>query len=270
MRELPFILRSGGRLAEWLLLGLLALFLLLPLIPLVLWSLAGHWPWPEVWPPQWSGKSWAYLFSTTGRAWEGLLNSWLVACLTLVFNLLLGVPAARTLAMRRFRGWGWLFGLFLAPLFVPFTVTVMGMHLWMSRWPGEFLFISVAIAHVLPTLPYFIAILWYQYRLLGGRLQEAARTLGASSWQIFRWVELPLLWPGLAMGSVLVVLISLSQYITTWVASGGTLLTLPLLMFPFASSGKASLVAVYSLWYMWPVLCLYLVYLWAAGRTSGK
>ncbi len=198
------------------------------------------------------------------------MNSWAVAGLTLFFNLVLGLPAARTLALRSFRGKRWLFGLFLAPLFVPFTVTVMGMHLWISRWPGEFLHLKVALAHLLPTLPYFIALLWYQYRLLGGHLQEAARTLGAHSWQIFRWVELPLLWPGLAMGSLLVALISLSQYIITWVASGGMLLTLPLLMFPFASSGKASLVAAYSLWYIWPVLCLYVIYLWGAERPEKR
>ena len=50
------------------------------------------------------------------------------------------------------------------------------------------------------------------------------------------------------------------QYLPTWIMSGGTLMTLPLIIFPFASSGNASMVAVYCLWFFVPVIVLVLIY----------
>jgi putative spermidine/putrescine transport system permease protein len=55
-------------------------------------------------------------------------------------------------------------------------------------------------------------------------------------------------------------IISMSQYLPTWIMSGGTLLTLPLIIFPFASNGNASLVSAYSLLFFVPILLLVVVY----------
>ncbi|GAB7387834.1 ABC transporter permease subunit [Bacillaceae bacterium] len=242
--------------AAWGLLLLFAVLLVLPLVPLVLWSLAKDWQWPSLLPERWGVDAWRYVFSPSGKAWEGMFHSWIVALLTLLFNLLLGFPAARALAQRDFFGRGIVFALLLSPLFIPYLVSVMGLHALILPLNGIPVHVRVALAHVIPTLPYFIAVLWFRFRLLGTKLQEAARSLGASTWQIFFWVELPQMYPALALASVLVALISLSQYLPTWIMSGGTLLTLPLLIFPFAGEGNAAIVAAYSLWFMWPILAL--------------
>lgn len=259
------VLTRGG-LALWIVL------LLLPLIPLFLWSLTAYWPWPSLWPFRWSTDAWQYLLSPGGRAWEGLYNSLAVAGLTWLFNLLLGIPAARVLAQRVFPGRGPVFALVLMPLFVPSTVAVMGLYTLFIPLSGTSPYLGVSLSHVLPTLPYFVAALWYQFRLLGTDLGEAARNLGANPWQVFWWVEFPQILPGLLLASLLVFLISLSQYVPTWIMSGGTLLTLPLLIYPFAESGNASVVAAYSVWFFWPILLLlgaYSLLRWRWGRVGG-
>ncbi|WP_071396534.1 ABC transporter permease [Bacillus tuaregi] len=238
----------------------MSLFIILPFISVIIWSFTKLWPWPELFPKQWNLDSWHYLFSPSGRALEALTNSLLVAGITVLLNILLGFPAAKALSQKSFTGKGGVFIVLLSPLFIPLTVSVMGLHHLSLHFDFLSDYISVALVHSLITMPYFIVMLWYQFNQLGGKLQEAALSLGAGGWKIFIWIELPLLLPALLLSCLLVVVISMSQYLPTWIMSGGTLMTLPLIIFPFASSGNASIVAVYSLWFFVPVILLVLVY----------
>jgi putative spermidine/putrescine transport system permease protein len=248
------------RIFAWLFFILMSLFIVLPFITIILWSFTKLWPWPQLIPTRISLDSWKYLFSPSGRAPEGLFNSLMVAGLTVLFNILLGFPAAKTLSHHPFRGKGMVFALLLSPLFIPMTVSVMGLHHWSVRMDFMNDYFSISIAHTLITLPYFIVMIWYQYNQLGVKMQEAARLLGANSWRIFLWIEWPFLIPALLLSCLLVVVISMSQYLPTWIMSGGTLMTLPLIIFPFASSGNASMVAVYCLLFFVPVLLLVFIY----------
>lgn len=249
---------------------ILTLFLVLPFIPLIVWSFTKQWPWPLLLPEKWSLDSWNYLFSVSGRAGAGLLNSWIVASLTLCGNLLLGIPAARGLAQNEIKGKKVIFTILLAPMFIPYTVSIIGMHDFAIRFDFLNEYISVALAHLLVTLPYFIATIWFQFRLIGNKLQEAAFSLGASKWKIFIWIEAPLLIPSVLLGSFLVIVISFSQYLPTWIMSGGTLQTIPLVIFPFANSGNSSIVAAYSLLFFIPILFLLLVYYLLLRINSRK
>lgn len=249
-----------GRSVNSIVMVILSLFLFLPFIPLLVWSFTKRWPWPLFLPRKMSLESWHYLFSTSGMAMEALNNSLIVAMFTLALNLLIGVPAARALSQNEFRGKKIVFGILLSPLFIPYTVSIFGMHDFSLRM--EFLnqYISVALGHFIVTLPYFITSIWFQFRLIGAKMQEAARMLGANEWKIFWWIEFPLILPAILLGSLLVIIISLSQYLPTWIMSGGTLLTLPLVIFPFAESGNSSIVSTYSLWFCMPIVCLLLIY----------
>ncbi|MBM4762964.1 spermidine/putrescine ABC transporter permease [Bacillus sp. B15-48] len=238
----------------------MCLFITLPFFSLLIWSFTKLWPWPELFPAKLSLDSWRYLFSPSGRAFEGLFNSIIIAIITVCFNIVLGFPAARTLSQQAFNGKGLIFALLLSPLFIPMTVSVMGLHHLAIRMDFLPTFVGVVLTHTIITLPYFIVMLWYQFNLLGFKLQEAAKSLGASRWKVFLWVELPLVIPAILVASLLVIVISMSQYLPTWIMSGGTLMTLPLIIFPFANSGNASIVAVYSIWFFVPVIFLVLIY----------
>jgi putative spermidine/putrescine transport system permease protein len=248
------------RLLIWCFFILMSLFILLPFISIILWSFTKLWPWPELLPKRISLDSWKYVFSPSGRAVEGLFNSLIIAGLTVVFNLVIGFPAAKTLSHHQFKGKGLVFALLLSPLFIPMTVSIMGLHHLSIRMDFMNDYFSISFTHTLITLPYFIVMIWYQYNRMGVKMQEAARLLGANSWRIFLWIELPLLIPALLLASLLVVVISMSQYLPTWIMSGGTLMTLPLIIFPFASSGNASMVAVYCLLFFVPVLIMVFIY----------
>lgn len=252
--------KRSATLFSWGFLILIIVFLMVPFIPLIIWSVTKYWPWPFLLLQDFTWDSWTYIFSPSGRGLEGLGNSILIALFTLAINLVLGIPAARVLAQREFVGKVLVFLIFLSPLFVPFTASMIGMYSFSIDINFFNEYVRVTLAHVLITIPYFIATVWYQYKSLGTNMQEAAKSLGASVWQIIFWIELPQLFPALSLASVFVFIISLSQYLPTWIMSGGTMLTLPVIIFPFASSGDASIVAAYSLWFFVPIICSVIIH----------
>jgi putative spermidine/putrescine transport system permease protein len=87
-------------------------------------------------------------------------------------------------------------------------------------------------------------------------LEHQARTLGAGPIRAFLTVGLPVAVPGILTGGLFVFLISWSQYALTLLIGGGRVLTLPLLLFAFASAGDLSVTAALSLVFLAPAVVI--------------
>lgn len=85
------------------------------------------------------------------------------------------------------------------------------------------------------------------YNTLSIDWEDQARMLGAGPLSRFRHVVLPHLLPGIAAGASLSILISLSQYLITFIIGSGQVVTLPILLFPFISGGDPAIASAYSL-----------------------
>ncbi len=82
--------------------------------------------------------------------------------------------------------------------------------------------VLIAMVHVM--VPYAVLTLYANMRGIDGGLVSAARSLGASRWQAFRMVFLPLTVPGLVGAGLLVFILSLGFYITPALLGGGKVL----------------------------------------------
>ena len=138
---------------------LLIVGVLLPLLSQVIWSFAGSWFFPALWPQQWGVKAWRYLLSPSSQVGEALLNSTLLACTVVCLAVLIGLPAARVLGLYHFRGKQWITWLITAPLFVPTLVVIMGIHILFIRYNLADTFLGVVLVHLIPALPYFILVM---------------------------------------------------------------------------------------------------------------
>jgi putative spermidine/putrescine transport system permease protein len=250
--------------------ALWALLAILPVVPLVIWSAAFAWRWPDLLPAQWSSRAWRYVFSPTTRIHPGLTGSVTVALLTTVAALVIGAPAGIAIGRLTFRGKRAIELLLLAPFIVPGLVVTMGIQIVFIHLRLADTVRGVVLAHLMPALPYVIVSVASVAANLGAQAEEQARSLGATPWQAFAHVTVPLLRPGLAVGGLFAFLVSWSQYTSTLIIGGGKVQTLPLLVYTFTRSGDNPIAAALALLFVAPaIVALVLVTRLLRGRQAA-
>jgi putative spermidine/putrescine transport system permease protein len=226
---------------------LLLMIITLPLVSLVLGAFTLRMPWPMLLPESWSLRAWEYIVSSTSGTGEAVLASLSIAAVVTVINITLAIPVADALARYSFVGKTWIEVLLYAPIIIPAFVSVMGMHMTFIRLGLTETTFGVVLAHVSPSLPYMIRALMISFGTLGFEWEEQGRMLGAKRMQRLRYIVLPHILPGIIAGAGLSMLVSLSQYLITFLVGGGQVVTIPILLFPFASGGDPAIAAAYTL-----------------------
>ena len=262
--------RSGARLwtgFRFLSAGLLLIWLVLPLLPLAIWSFAKGWFFPDLLPRRWGLHAWDYVFSDTAGLFDSLGQSLVIALVVVLISALVGLPAGRALGLYQFRGKQLVELIILAPLIVPGIAVVMGLH---SLFIGLGLtnnLAGVMLVHLIPTLPYMVLVMAGVFANYDIAFEQQARALGASRIQVWLFIMLPSVLPGLIAGSLFAFLVSWSQYILTLMIGGGRVITLPLLLFNFANAGRHDITGALALVYILPGVIILLI---MAGYLSGR
>lgn len=166
-----------------------------------------------------------------------------VACIAVPANALFGLAAAWLVAHYEFRGKAWLEALIDLPFSVSpvvaglMYVLVFGAHGWLGAWLSAhgiqviFALPGLVLATVFVTFPFVARELIPVMQAQGGEEELAARTLGASGWQIFVRVTLPRIRWALLYGVLLCNARSMGEFGAVSVVSGhlpGVTNTLPL------------------------------------------
>ena len=129
---------------------------------------------------------------------------------------------------RRFKGGAFLFYLTVASLIVPSILVSLGIGLLfrilgiLPAW-----YSSAFGAHLTWTLPFGLLIMFAVFNRFNKSYEEAARDLGATSWQTFRHVVLPIILPSLIGVGLFGFTLSYDEFARTLMTSG-TFNTLPL------------------------------------------
>lgn len=248
----------------------LIIWLVLPLLPLAIWSVARGWYFPDILPLQWTLAPWQFALSERSGILSSLGLTTAIALATTFLSILVGVPAGRALGLYSFRGKQVVELLILAPTIVPGIAVALGIH---STFIGLGLTNSIAgvvLVHLVPTLPYMVLVMSGIFSNYDPRVESQARSLGASGWQTFWHVSLPAILPGIMVGGLFAFLVSWSQYILTLLIGGGRVVTLPLLLFSFATSGRNDLAGAIGMIYILPgVLILLVTSRYLSGRNRA-
>ena len=152
----------------------------------------------------------------TGEEWTVVLLSLRVGAVAMAVTLPIAFALAWLLARKRFGGKILLEALVYLPLVVPPVVTGWVLLLAfgpagpiggpLDRWLGVsvlFRWTGAAIAAGVMALPLTVRAMRLSIEAVDRRLENAARTLGAGPWRVFRTVTLPLSVPGILAGAVL-------------------------------------------------------------------
>lgn len=165
-----------------------------------------------------------------------------------------GLPLAWVLARVELPGRRLLRALVLVPLVLPPVVGGVALLLAFGRrglvgqplddWFGitlPFTTAGAVLAEAFVALPFLVITAEAAFRGTDRRYEDAARTLGASRWTVFRRVTLPLTWPALAAGAVLAWARALGEFGATITFAGNTperTTTIPLQVYLLLESGQ--------------------------------
>ena len=158
-----------------------------------------------------------------GAVW----NSFSIAAIVTVIDILVGLPMAWIMVRRDFKGKKWLDTLLDMPL--AFPTAVLGISVVMF-WgapegitiPGLGLdlspYVMLLFLHIIFTYPYMVRSLSGILEQIDVNYETAAMTLGASKWTAVRTITIPLFRAGLATGFILCFARSLSETGGTYIA----------------------------------------------------
>jgi molybdate transport system permease protein len=167
--------------------------------------------------------------------------------LATVFSVALGLPLAWIQARVEFPGKRLLRAVTTLPIVLPPVVAGVALLVvfgrrglvgaWLDQWFGirlPFTVAGAALAETFVAMPFFVLTMEAALRAVDPRLEDAARTLGASRRTVFRHVTLPLVRPSLQAGAVLAWARALGEFGATITFAGnvpGRTQTLPLAVY---------------------------------------
>lgn len=219
------------RLAGSALIVLLYAFLLIPLVAVVAASLTAG-DFMRV-PPEGLSLRWFAGFFQRGDLVEALLMSLQIAVVTTLVTGAVALMAAlgSQALSRRLATW-FQIGMTL-PLLIPELLTAIGLLFFLYRIGLGKTVLGLQIGHIVMAFPYCYVSVAAALRQIDPALDDASGSLGASGWQTFRRVTLPLAMPGLVMGAVFAFITSVDLYTVSLLLKpiGGN--TLPLALFDF-------------------------------------
>ena len=182
--------------------------------------------------------AWAAVLGDPFYLWF-LGKTLMVAAVTTALAALLGYPPAYLLATSQVRAKGLLLLLIILPFWISYIIRTMSwinilgasgaineglIALGVISEPLPLLFnqMAVILGLVHFVLPFMILNIYVALEGLDPSLADAARSLGASPWEAFLRVTLPLSLPGLAAGSLISFLLAAGSYVTPAILGGPT------------------------------------------------
>lgn len=158
-----------------------------------------------------------------GRFGQAAWNSLTIALMAATAATLIATAAALAMVKGgRFRGRTASFALINLPLMVPEVVTAVALLIFFTTVGLTTGYGTILIAHVTFCIPFAYLPIRARLESMDLTLERAAADLYATPWKTFRFITLPLLWPGILAGLMLAFVISLDDVvITNFVKSGG-------------------------------------------------
>ncbi|HZO05833.1 MAG TPA: ABC transporter permease [Solirubrobacterales bacterium] len=195
-------------------------------------------------------------------ATTAILNSVKVATIVMAVSLVLGTLAAWGLTRIPFRGRALVAGVHGAVLVVPWLIIGVAGLIFFSQIEWELSLTTIVLMHIVVTFPLVVAIVSAGLVRFNRSIEEAAIDLGASQWQMLRYVVLPQIAPSLAASAIFAFAWSFNNFEISFF-TGGFEQTFPVWVFgvlrhssnlPIVNAASTviaavQVVVVFALWY---------------------
>ena len=173
---------------------------------------------------------WYHEFLVNHDLRSALETSAIVAALSSLVAVFLGLLASIALVRRRFRGKAAVSALLLSPLVIPYVVFGISLLILFHQAGIPRSILTVVIGHAVISLPYTILVLVPRLAQIDVSLEEAAMDLGASRVRTYRSVIFPLILPAVLSAFLIAFTTSFDEYaVASFVI--GTRATFPIYLY---------------------------------------
>ena len=225
----------GTRIVLWAWAGLIFLFLWTPLAIMGVYAFnsSNIQSWPIAgFTTKWFSQAW-----DDPEVRDALWLSLRAGLLATAVALILGSLAAFGLSRAKFFGRDSISFLFILPIALPGIITGLALNSFFVIGGISFSLWTIVIGHAT-----FCVVIVYnnviaRLRRTSGSFFEASADLGATGFQTFRFVTLPVIGTALIAGGLLAFALSWDEIVVTYVTAGAQN-TLPLLIYGFIRQGQ--------------------------------
>jgi putative thiamine transport system permease protein len=219
-------------------------FIVLSLVGLIMWSLAGFWRFPAAIPDQFVLSHFKFALMHMSNP---LLNTLSIGLVTTLFAITITLLCLESEQLNDKKISRFTRFIIYLPLLVPSIAFLFGL-VWLQQLTNnQAAFFNVATTHLLFVLPYVFLSLASSYRQLDPRFAYVAASLGATPQKVFFQVKLPQLFAPILIATALGLAISFGQYLPTLLAGGGRIDTITTEAVAFANGASRRTSAVYAL-----------------------
>ncbi|WP_430069186.1 molybdate ABC transporter permease subunit [Paenibacillus naphthalenovorans] len=214
--------------------------------------------------------------------WSPIGLSLQVAMLSSIVVAVLGVGAAWWMSRRSFKGKTLLETAFMLPLVLPPTVVgflllvMLGRKSWIGRFfewlfdaPVVFSWWAAVVASIVVAFPLVYQTMKTGYASVDRDLEDAGRSIGASEWQVFRYITLPLTFRSLVTAYILGFARGLGEFGATLMIAGnipGKTQTIPTAIYVAVDAGYTAMAWAWT----GAIILISFIMLLFTGRISKK
>jgi len=152
-------------------------------------------------------------------------NSLLIGLVASLVSTVLGTMAGVALHRYRLR---LLPVLVLTPIAIPEILMGVSLLIFFVLLNFTLGLLSVMLAHIAFCIGFVAIVVRSRLAGMDESLTEAARDCGATPWEAFRYVTLPLIMPGVIAGALMAFTLSIDDFVITFFTAGAGTTTLPL------------------------------------------
>jgi len=156
-------------------------------------------------------------------------NTMIVSSATSFIAIVLGTLASLGLTRHRSRLGNAVLPLLMLPVSLPALFLGIALLTYFSLLRMQLSLFTVTIGHLIYTLPYFVLVANARLERFDTVVEEAAQDLGATPWQVFWRVTLPIIAPSIIGAGVVVFALSFDEFLITFFVIGSES-TLPMLI----------------------------------------
>lgn len=214
--------------------SLIYLFLYMPIAILILYSFN-----QSKLNAVWTGFTldWYLKLMQNSDVLDAMRTSLLVALISTIAATMIGTLAAVGMYRYQFRGKTALDAMLYLPIVIPEIVMGISLLALFAQLQVPLGYFTLIAAHITFSVPFVVVVVRARMAGFDRSIEEAAMDLGATPWQTFVKVTVPVIAPGILASSLLAFTLSIDDVIISFFVAGPSSATLPLKIFSMVKFG---------------------------------